>query len=76
MAKKSHMSIEEAGRVARYKAFQKTLLKHHGDKIAVAHNLNDQAETVLFHLFRGSGLKGAGGIQPVNGKIISPLLNI
>ena len=76
MAKKSHMSIEEAGRVARYKAFQKTLLKHHGDKIAVAHNLNDQAETVLFHLFRGSGLKGAGGIQPVNGKIIRPLLNI
>lgn len=75
MAKKSHMSIEEAGRAARYEAFQKILLQHHGDKIAVAHNLNDQAETVLFHLFRGTGLKGAGGIRPVNGRIIRPLLD-
>lgn len=75
IAKKRRMSIEEAGRVARYEAFQKILLQHHGDKIAVAHNLNDQAETVLFHLFRGTGIKGAGGIQPVNGRIIRPLLD-
>ncbi len=67
-------SEEEAGRVARYKAFLRASEDFHADKIAVAHNSNDRSETMLFHLFRGSGIKGLGSIQPVRENIIRPLL--
>ncbi len=69
------ISEEEAGRQIRYQAFFKALGNKKG-KVAVAHNSNDRAETMLFHLFRGTGLAGAGGIRPVSGKIIRPLLCI
>ena len=73
-AKENGLSVEEAGRYLRYDAFNQVLGDKKG-KIAVAHHANDRAETMLFNLFRGSGIKGLTGISPVNDKIIRPLLN-
>lgn len=74
-AKQRGIGTEEAGRMARYEAFEtiRTSFGNRG-KIAVAHNRNDQAETTLFHLFRGSGVAGLSGIMPVREHIIRPLL--
>ena len=71
-----HMSCEEAGRFLRYQAFAQVLEEAGAEdgKVAVAHNKNDHAETVLFHLLRGSGLAGLTGIHPVRGRVIRPLL--
>ena len=74
VAKERHLSVEEAARSLRYEAFYKVARKLQADRIAVAHNENDQAETVLWNLTRGSGLMGLGGIRPVRGNIIRPLL--
>ena len=63
--------LEAAARDARY-AFLRTL----PGKIATAHTADDNAETVLMHLVRGTGLKGLGGIAPVNGPFIRPLLTV
>lgn len=76
-AKENGLSSEEAGRRLRYQAFEETAkqtAKGGTYKIAVAHNNNDRAETLLFNLFRGSGLKGLGSIRPVRDRIIRPLL--
>lgn len=73
-AKEYGLTLEEAGRKLRYQAFEDVKQKVGADRIAVAHHKNDQAETVLFRLFRGSGIKGLGGIQPVRDEIIRPLL--
>ena len=67
-------STEEAGRQYRYEAFAEVMEKEQAQKIAVAHNRNDRAETMLFHLFRGTGLTGLVGIRPVREQIIRPLL--
>ena len=76
-ARQHKLSSEEAGRVLRYQAFKEVLHEQkesrHG-KIAVAHNANDRAETMLFHMFRGSGLAGVGSIRPVRDQIIRPVL--
>ena len=69
-----HLSIEEAGRLARYDAFREVASQYKNAKIAVAHHMNDQAETVLFNMFRGAGMNGISGIKPVNKDIIRPLL--
>ena len=74
LAKQEGLSVEEAGRKARYEIFEHYRAEWNADKIAVAHNQNDQAETVLLNLARGSGLRGVGGILPVRDKIIRPLL--
>lgn len=74
MAKNSGMSEEEAGRQARYETFERIAEECNINKIAVAHNLNDDSETILFHLFRGTGIKGLTGIPVKRDKIIRPLL--
>ena len=89
IAKSQGISTEEAGRNVRYAAFEEVLTQLTGreqfrgeqqftgetqGKIAVAHNAGDRAETMLFHLFRGTGLTGLSGIKPVRGQIIRPLL--
>ena len=63
--------LEAAARDARY-AFLNGL----PGKIATAHTADDNAETVLMHLVRGTGLKGLGGVTPVNGKLIRPMLSV
>ncbi len=68
------IGTEEAGRLARQEAFAQQMRDWKGTKLALAHHRNDQAETVLHHLCRGSGLAGLGGIRPVEGTKISPFL--
>lgn len=78
IAKEQKITVEEAGRNIRYKEFHKFALNFRQagllPKIAVAHNMNDNAETVLFNLFRGSSLGGMSGIKAVSDDIIRPLL--
>lgn len=77
MAQASGVSFEMEGRRYRYEAFEQVAAEEGCAKIAVAQNLNDQCETVLMRLFRGSGLKGLGGILPVrDGRIIRPLIEV
>ncbi len=63
IAKESNQSIETAARDARYGVFESLIKKGIVDKIALAHHMEDQAETVLLHLFRGSGVAGARGME-------------
>ena len=78
------LSTEEAARILRYRAFEEKLCSIEPDpakrRLAVAHNMNDDAETVLHNLFRGSGLKGLGGIRPLQSMgsytLIRPLLDV
>ncbi len=73
-AKVRKISTEEAGRMIRYEAFDEICHKYGANKIAIAHNEEDQAETILWNLSRGSGLAGLCGMQPVRGNLIRPLL--
>ncbi|MBE5977351.1 MAG: tRNA lysidine(34) synthetase TilS [Paenibacillaceae bacterium] len=73
-AKEHGMSVEEAGRHLRYKIFEEERQLFDGTKIAVAHHGDDQAETILHNLFRGTGLKGLGGMRPLRDRIVRPLL--
>ncbi|MBQ8749572.1 MAG: tRNA lysidine(34) synthetase TilS [Clostridia bacterium] len=71
---KKGTSIEMGARELRYSFFEKLIDKGIVDKIALAHHISDQAETILMHLFRGSGLTGAEGMSFVRGKFIRPML--
>ena len=68
------MSTEEAGRKARYDFFNEILKKKKATKIATAHNLNDNVETVLLNMFRGSGVTGLKGIEVKTQNIVRPLI--
>ena len=71
----SQLSLEDAARTLRYKFFDQVLNKHYATKIATAHTLDDQAETVLMRLLRGSGSRGLSGIPPVSNSIVRPLID-
>lgn len=74
LATQSGIGEEAMGRKLRYEAFRECIEAGERGVIAVAHHQNDQAETVLFHLVRGSHIKGTRGMEPVSGQIIRPLL--
>ncbi len=74
LAKKLKVSTEEAGRLIRYEEFEKLSAKEGFTKIATAHIADDNAETVLLNLIKGTGLSGISGIPYSRGKIIRPLL--
>lgn len=74
-AKEEKKGTEEAGRNARYKFFEEILTKTKANKIATAHTANDNAETVLMNIIRGSGTSGLKGIRPIReNKFIRPLI--
>jgi len=73
----SGSSLQDAGRRARFHFFHNLLKKYGGNKIAMGHHADDQVETILLRLLRGSGLKGLKGMLPIReGKIIRPLLEV
>lgn len=77
LARSMNQSEEEVGRQIRYGFFREVAEKVNGNKIATAHHKNDQAETILHNLIRGTGMQGLTGIQAVSdGVIIRPLLEI
>jgi len=75
VAKEEKLTIEQAARKVRYGVFETVVKKGLVDKIALAHHMQDQAETVLLNIVRGAGLSGARGMEPVRDEIyIRPLL--
>ena len=73
-AEKKRLTLEEAGRELRHACFQRAMKETGAHKIFLAHHQNDNAETLLLNLSRGTGLRGLGGIRPVNGNLFRPLL--
>jgi len=69
-------SVQERGRTIRYSFFEELSERYNANKIALGHNYDDQAETVLMRLFRGSGSGGLKGIPPVRDKYIRPLIEV
>ncbi len=71
-----HVSIEMAARTLRYDFFEQLLQERDLDCVAVAHHREDNTETVLLNLLRGTGIRGFRGIQYRNGKVVRPLLDV
>lgn len=72
----SDMTLEELGRKIRYDFFDEIIKQENCTKIATAHNANDNAETVLMNIVRGTGMSGLKGIEISRGNIIRPLLEV
>jgi tRNA(Ile)-lysidine synthase len=75
-AKRNKANLEDTARRARYGFFGTLVESGHLDKVAVAHTADDQAETVLAHILRGTGIAGLGGIHPRVEKVVRPLLGV
>ncbi len=75
-AKREKANVEDVGRRARYEFFSRLATKGKVDVVAVAHTADDQAETVLAHILRGTGLAGLGGIHPRTESVVRPLLGV
>ncbi|MCH5174410.1 MAG: tRNA lysidine(34) synthetase TilS [Prevotellaceae bacterium] len=73
-AEQQKVSIEMAARELRYRAFRNIKDEHCAEAVAVGHHQDDNAETMMLNLVRGSGIKGLCGMQPRNGDIVRPLL--
>ena len=75
IAENNKQGTEEAGRKVRYEFFEEILEKENATKIAIAHNKNDKIETIIMNVFRGSGISGLRGIEPIrDNKFIRPLI--
>jgi tRNA(Ile)-lysidine synthase len=75
-AKREKANLEDAARRARYAFFSRLIADQRVDRVAVAHTADDQAETVLAHILRGTGLAGLGGIHSETAHVVRPLLRI
>lgn len=73
-AREQGTSLEDAARTLRYRFLEETADRVGAQRIATAHHVQDNAETVLLHLLRGTGLRGLGGIAPVRGRVVRPFL--
>jgi tRNA(Ile)-lysidine synthase len=76
VARERHWNLEEAGRRLRYGFFAALVAEGRVDRVAVAHTADDQAETVLARVLRGTGTAGLASIYPVNGHVVRPLLEV
>ena len=74
VAKQKGISVEMAARELRREWFEETRQRQHADYIVLGHHADDQAETLLLNLCRGTGIRGLTGMLPVNGRVLRPLL--
>ncbi|MGN0194259.1 MAG: tRNA lysidine(34) synthetase TilS [Pseudoramibacter sp.] len=76
LAEEEKLSLELAGRKARQRLFSQVMKQRGGDRLVLAHHMNDQAETLLMRLIRGTGIAGAAGIRPKSGRTVRPFLGV
>lgn len=75
-AKRERANLEDTARRSRYEFFERLVDEDSVDRVAVAHTSDDQAETVLAHILRGTGIAGLGGIHSERNGVVRPLLGV